>query len=69
MLRHHPGFFLVWEGEEVGLGWGREGVKRKQENKTRLFVSIIDESTTAYESIFDSNELQSVYLRGKSAPI
>ena len=50
------------------MGWGR-GVIREQENKTRLYVSIIGESTTAYESIFDSNKLQSVYLRGKSAPI
>ena len=56
---------LVWGGERVGVG---EGV-RNQENKTRLYVSIIGESTTAYESIFDSNKLQSVYVRGKSAPI
>ena len=37
---------LVWVDERVG--W----VVRKQENKTRLYVSIIGESTTAYESIF-----------------
>ena len=46
-----------------------EGVVRKQKNKTRLYVSVIGESTTAYESIFDSTKLQSVYLREKSAPI
>ena len=40
------------------------GGVRKQENKTRLYVSIIGESNTAYESFFDSNKLQSVYLRG-----
>ena len=57
---------LVWGGERVGLG---EGVVRKQENKTRLYEIIICESTTAHQSIFDSNKLQSVYLRGKSAPI
>ena len=43
------------------------GVVRKQENQTRLYVSVIGESTT--ESIFDSNKMQSVYLRGNSAPI
>ena len=37
-----------------------EGVVRKEENKTRLYVGIIGESTTVYESMFDS---------GKSAPI
>ena len=37
---------------------GEEGVVRKQENKTRLYESKIGESTTAYESIFDSNKLQ-----------
>ena len=47
----------------------KERVVRKQENKTRLYVSMIGESTTAYESIFDSSKLQSVNLRGKSAPI
>ena len=57
---------LVWGGERVGLG---EGVVRKQENKTRLYERIIGESTTAHQSVFDSNKLQSVYLRGKSAPI
>ena len=40
---------LVWGGERVGMG---EGVVRKQENETRLYVSIIGESTSAYESIF-----------------
>ena len=44
------------------------GVLRKQENKTRLYVSIIGESIAADESIFDSNKLQYVYLRGKSEP-
>ena len=34
-----------------------EGVVRKQENKTRLCVSITGESTN-----FDSNKLPSVYL-------
>ena len=57
---------LILGGERVGLG---DGVVRKQENKTRLYVSIIGEFTIAYESIFDSNKLKSVYLRGKSAPI
>ena len=42
-------------------GWG-SGIVRKQENKTRSYVSIIGESSAAYESIFDSNKLQSVYL-------
>ena len=55
------------------MGWGEsgvgQGVVRKQENKTKLYVGIIGESTTAYESIFDSNKLQSVYVRGKSAPV
>ena len=57
----------VWYAGEVsgrgGLFWGDERVGwvvRKQENKKRLYVSIIGESTTAYESIFDSNKLQSV---------
>ena len=57
---------FVWGLGESGVG---EGVVRKQENKTRLYVSITGESTTAYESIFDSNKLQSVYLPGKSATI
>ena len=57
---------LGWGGERVG--WGK-GVVRQQENKTRLYVSIIGESTTADESNFDSNKLQSVYLRGKPALI
>ena len=53
-------------GEEVWFGVVREWglVVRKQENKTRLYVSV--ESTTAYESIFDSDKLQSFDLRGKS---
>ena len=49
---------LVWGGERVGMG---EGVVRKQENKQDC---IMGESTTAYELMFDSNKLQSVYLRG-----
>ena len=57
--------------EEVSFGWLESGVGegfvRKQENKTRLYANTIGESTTAYESIF--NKLQSVYVRGKSAPI
>ena len=61
-----------WE-RSFGLGWVESGdgggVERKQENTTRLYVSIIGESTSAYESIFVSNKLQSVYRRGKSAPI
>ena len=44
-------------------------VVRKQENKTRFYVSIVGESKTGYESIFDSKKLQSVYQRGKSEPI
>ena len=54
----------VWGGERVGVG-----EESKKILKTRLYVSITGESTTAYESIFDSNKLQSVYLRGKSAPV
>ena len=42
-----------WE-RRFGLGWlvsgAGGGVIRKQENKTRLYVSIIGESTTSYES-------------------
>ena len=56
----------VWFGERVVVG---EGVFRKQENKTKLNISNIGEYMAANESIFDSNKLQSVYLRRKSAPI
>ena len=55
-------------GEEVWFGVVREwggGVVRKQENKTKLYISITGESTTAYESVFDSNKLQSVLPTGK----
>ena len=40
---------LVWSSERVGVG---QGVERNQENKTRLYVSIIGDSTTANCSLF-----------------
>ena len=52
---------LVWGGESVRVG---ERIVRKQEN-TENKIARKHESTTAYESIFDSNKLESVYLRGK----
>ena len=64
----------VWYAGEVsrrgGLAWGGERVRgwvvRKQENKTKLYISITGESTTAYESMFDSNKLHSVLPTGKN---
>ena len=53
-------------GERVGV---MEGVVRKHENKTRLYISIIDEYITAYQSFFDSNKLMSVYNRVKYPPV
>ena len=39
---------LIWDDVRVAVG---KGLVRKQENKTRLYVSITGESTTACESI------------------
>ena len=49
--------------------WGGGRESQESKNKTILYVSIIGESTTSYESSFDSNRLQSVYLQGKSSPV
>ena len=54
---------LVWDGETVAVG---DGVVKSKKIKQDLRKH---KSTTAYESIFNSNKSQSVYLRGKSAPI
>ena len=45
------------------------GVVRKQENKTRLHISIIGESITAYASFLIQTNCSLFYLRGKSTLI
>ena len=52
----------VWFRVVRKWGWG---VVRNQQNKTRLYVSIIGESTTAYESILDFKQTAVCLPTGK----